>query len=244
MRRSPNALLAALLLLAPLTAQEQAGTTVPTLPDRPRPPSKEFYELKLTLDQLRQQMNQLRVDVEASRSRELTPEIYRSILKRLALIRLSHEIILTNGTVVRGNILAEDLDQISLETTLGTLILKKSTIRSIEEIADTKPKVEFMGDAEEEFFTGYRIFEGRVRNDGITRADFVRVVFKLWDARSELVAQDSAFVAGQEMTYLSGVAADTAVEPGQAVSYHVRVNVEDNAVVSYMTREVHWEQVE
>ena len=237
-------MLAGLLVLAPLAAQDEAGATVPAAPPRPPAPSKEFYELKMTLDQLRQQMNQLRVDVEASRGRELTPEIYRSILKRLALIRLSHEIVLTNGTVVRGNIVQEDLDQISLETTLGTLILKKSTIRSIEEIADTKPKVEFKGDAEEEFFTGYRIYDGQVHNDGITRADFVRVVFKLGDAKSELVAQDSAFVNGQEMTYLSGVFTDTAMEPGQTVNYQVRVDVPEDILVSYMTREVHWEQVE
>jgi hypothetical protein len=230
-------------LLVPLAAQDEAGQKVESVPSQPPAPGREFYELKTTVDELRRQMNQLRVDVEASKSRQMTSGVYRSILKRLEPPRMTHEIILTNETVVLGNILEEDVTHLTLETTLGTLVLEKSTIRTIQRISDYQPKIEFLGDAEEEFFTGYRIYDGAVKNNGMTRADFVRVVFKLWDAQSVLLAQDSAFVNGKPLTYLSGVATDTAMEPEQEATYQVKVIVPDETRVEYMTREVHWDQV-
>ncbi|MCH7686929.1 MAG: hypothetical protein IH899_09650 [Planctomycetes bacterium] len=81
-------------------------------------------------------------------------------------------------------------------------------------------------------------------NDGVTRADFVRIIFKLWDSKSELVAQDSAFVVGEALTYLSGVASDTALNAGQEAIYQVRVDVPDNIHVEYFTREINFNQID
>lgn len=232
------------MLALPALAQDQAGDKVAPVQRRPATPSREFFELRQSIDQLRRDMDQLRVDVEARRSREMTPEIYRSLMKRLAPVHMSHEVVLTNGTVVRGNMLEEDLTQIIIETSLGNLTLPKSAIRSIVEMVDVKPNIEFLGDPHEEFFTGYRTYTGEIRNDGVTRADFVRVIFKLWDAKSDLVAVDSAFVSGMTMTYLSGVASDTALDPGQGAIYAVRVDLSESIHVEYFTREIIFDQID
>lgn len=236
--------LVAILAALPAPAQDKAGDKVPPVQQRPATATREFFELQQSIDQLRRDMNQLRVDVEAGRSREMTPEIYRSLIKRLAPVHSTHEVVLTNGTVVRGNLLEEDLNQIILETSLGNLTLPKSSIRSIDEMIDIKPNIEFLGDAHEEFFTGYRTYAGEIRNEGVTRTDFVRIVFKLWDAKSELVAVDSAFVSGKAMTYLSGVASDTALDPGQGANYEVRVDVAESIHVEYYTREIIFDQID
>ncbi|UCH61627.1 MAG: hypothetical protein JSU77_07345 [Fidelibacterota bacterium] len=236
-----------LILPVPAWGQdEQAGETVEPLPRQTgrRITYKDFYDLQTSVEELRRQMNQLRVDVEAYKSREMTPEVYRSILRRVQPPKLTHEIVMTNGTVVRGNIITENIDELTIETSVGNLTLDKSNIRSIQDIAGLKPKIEFQGDAREEIYDDHRVFTGVVRNDGISRGDFVRVIFKLWNAKTELVAQDSAFVDGATIPYLSGVVTDTALEPGQTAEYYVTVNVDKSNPVSYITREIHWDRMD
>ncbi len=72
----------------------------------------------------------------------------------------------------------------------------------------------------------------------------MRIIFRLWDSKSELVAQDSAFVVGEAITYLSGVASDTALNAGQEANYEVRVDVPDNIHVEYFTREISFNQID
>jgi hypothetical protein len=236
-----------IILLPEARAQEeQEGETVETLPRKTtrRITYKDFYDLQTTMEDLRRQMNQLRIDVEAYKSREMTPEVYRTILKRIQPVKMTHEVLMTNGTIVRGNIIAENIDELTIETTLGNLTLDKSDIRSIQDIAELKPKLEFLGDAREEIYDTYRIYTGQVENTGISRGDFARVIFRLWNAKTELVAEDSAFVEGSIMAYLSGVFTDTALEPGQSADYHVKINVAKDNPVSYITREIHWERMD
>jgi hypothetical protein len=229
-----------------LWGQDEDGETVETLPRKTtrRITYKDFYDLQMSQESLKRQMDQLRLDVEAYKSREMTPDVYRNILRRISPPKLTHELILTNGTIVRGNIIDENIDELTIETTLGNLTLDKSMIRSIQDIAEIKPKMEFMGDAKEEIYDDHRIYTGTVKNIGISRGDYVRVIFRLWNAKTELVAEDSAFVDGTTMAYLAGVVTDTAVEPDQSVTYRVRVNVPTANTVSYITREIHWERID
>ncbi len=251
MNRTTNAsstLLALLLISLPIIVsgqKDKAGETIEILPQQPRAVTqRQFYEMQVSMEQLRRQMNELRIAVEAYKSRELSPEVYRTLLNRLKPTRMTHEIVLTNGTIVRGNIINEDIDRVTLETSLGNLTLDKSTVRSIGEMADFKPKIDFSGDAREEIHDDHRVYSGRVHNEGITRGDFVRVIFKLWSAETKLVAVDSAFVDGSNMSYISGVFTDTAIGPGKDAGYQVRVNVPRDKPVGYITREIHLEQVD
>lgn len=228
-----------------LGQRAQAGDTVATIPSRTtrRITYKDFFDMQTTLEDLRREMNRLRVDVEAYRSRELTPEVYRTILRRLSPPPLTHEVVLTNGTIVRGNIIAENIDELTIETTLGNLMLDKSHVRSIQDIRELKPKFDFLGDAREEIHDDHRIYTGQVKNAGVSRADFVRVVFRLWNAKTELVAEDSSFVVGTDWAYLSGVHSDSAVEAGLTGDYRVKVKTDRDSAVSYITREIHWDQM-
>ena len=244
-KKAALTLLALLMISPPIIVsgqKDKAGETIETLPQRPRAVTqRHFYEMQVTMEQLRRQMNERRIAVEAYKSRELSPEVYRTLLNRIKPPRMTHEIVLTNGTVVRGNIISEDINQIILETSLGNLTLNKSTVRSIGEMADFKPKIDFMGDAREELYDEHRIYSGRVRNEGITRGDFVRVIFRLWSAETKLLAVDSSFVDGSNMSYISGVFSDTSISPGKDASYQVRVRVPQGKAVSYITREIHFE---
>lgn len=238
-------ILALLIISLPIIVsgqKDKAGETVETLPQRPRAVTQgQFYEMQVSMEQLRRQMNELRIAVEAYKSRELSPEVYRTLLNRIKPPRMTHEIVLTNGTIVRGNIISEDINQVTLETSLGNLTLNKSTVRSIGEMADFKPKIDFLGDAREEIYDEHRIYSGRIRNEGITRGDFVRVIFRLWSAETKLVAVDSSFVDGSNMSYISGVFSDTSIGPEKDADYQVRVRVPKGRVVGYITREVRFE---
>jgi len=228
--------------LSPLFGQDEAGDQV-EVKRRPKlVTQRQFYEMQLNMEELRRQMNKLRIDVAASKSREMTPDIYRLILKKIKPTVLTHEIEMTNGTLVRGNILKEDMNELTLETSLGALTLDKNLIRAINKVAGLLAAVDFVGDAREEIYDDHRVYTGEVINNGISRSDFTRVIFRLFSADSKELAVDSSFVDGAEMAYLSGIVTDTAIEPGQTVPYQVKVPVAKDAMVNYITREIHWEQ--
>lgn len=237
-------LVATLMLtgLRPLFGQDKAGDKV-EIKRRPRlVTQRQFYEMQISMEELRRQMNKLRLDVAASKSREMTPDIYRLILKKIKPTVLTHEIELTNGTIVRGNILKEDMNELTLETSLGALTLDKNLIRAINKVAGLAAAIDFVGDAREEIYDEHRVYTGEVINTGILRSDFTRVIFRLFSADSKQLAVDSSFVDGAGMVYLSGIITDTAIEPGQTVPYQVKVPVAKDARVNYITREIRWDQ--
>jgi hypothetical protein len=225
-----------------MVGQDEAGEQV-EVKRRPKlVTQRQFYEMQLSMEELRSQMNQLRIDVAASKSREMTPDIYRLILKKIKPTVLTHEIEMTNGTLVRGNIIKEDMSELTLETSLGALTLDKNMIRAINKVAGLMAAVDFVGDAREEIYDDHRVYTGEVINNGIIRSDFTRVIFRLFSADSKELAVDSSFVDGAQMAYLSGIVTDTTIEPGQTVPYQVKVPVAKDAMVNYITREIRWEQ--
>ena len=89
--------------------------------------------------------------------------------------------------------------------------------------------------------TNYRVYSGLVKNEGLDRANFVRVVFNLWGSETDLIATDSSFVDGSKIIYQSGIISDTSINPGESADYEVRVFVPRDERVQYITRDVHWE---
>ncbi len=69
------------------------------------------------------------------------------------------------------------------------------------------------------------------------------MVFRLWNAKTELVAEDSSFVVGTDWAYLSGVFSDSAVKAGLTGDYRVKVKTHKDSAVSYITREIYWDQM-
>ena len=77
-------------------------------------------------------------------------------------------------------------------------------------------------------------------NKGNQRGDFVRVIYQLWGEDTQIISSDSAFVAGTQFKYKSGIVTDTALEPNQSAHFSVHVPIRNEIPVSYVTREIHW----
>ena len=108
------------------------------------------------------------------------------------------------------------------------ITLDKATIEEYTEVTAPAPEVEMQGT-----FSGPEqrnegqifIYSGSLVNNGKYTADFVRIVFKIWDENTGLIATDSAFVDGSNIKYANGVITDCALKPGDIGPFSVAVNV-------------------
>ena len=158
--------------------------------------------------------------------------------------QLNHEINMKNGTLIQGSIVQENLDKLIIQTQIGQLTIDKGNVDSINEIAPTNAKVEFNGDAEEKIMSESRIYNGVVVNNGLNRADFVRVIYQLWGSETDLISTDSTFIEGSQIVYQSGVITDTALRPGEEAEFFLEIESPSNRKVQYITRDIRWEAYE
>ena len=168
------------------------------------------------------------------------PELDEDVLDILKLPVLRHKITLKNGTIIVGFKLAETLDVIIMETTLGKLVIDQNYILEYDEQYFPGPKVEFVGDYEKVEFPNYEEFLGRVRNIGKKRADFVKVTFFLWASTTDPLGVGEAMVDGTTTKFTTGVISDASLEPGQMGTYRVVVEKQKGTRISYRTNEVTW----
>ena len=76
-------------------------------------------------------------------------------------------------------------------------------------------------------------------------AEKMRSMAKLWTPETELVTIDSAFAAGSEQEYKTGVITDTAIEPGATASFTLTVPLAEGLpAVEYRTYDIRWIQAE
>ena len=208
--------------------------------------SGSFYPVKESLDDLRREMNELKARIVEYESRVSVPSVNTDMLKMIKSPHLKHRITLSNGTIVHGNILKEDSDKMTVETQLGQITLDKATIEEHTEVAAPAPEVELQGtfSGPEQRNEGQTyIYSGSLVNNGKHKADFVRIVFKVWDENTELIAADSAFVDGSNIKYSNGVITDCALQPGDVGNFSVAVDVPRGAKYEYETYDIHWENV-
>ena len=206
--------------------------------------SEPFYPLKETVEDIQKQMNDLRARVIEYETRVSTPSFNTEVLKMIKIPQLKHEISLTNGTLIQGTILQENMDQLIIQTHIGQLTIDKGNVKSIKEIAPSSANVVFEGDAEEKIMNTKRNYTGNVRNTGLERADFVRVIYNLWGGETELISTDSVFVEGSQIVYRSGVITDTALNPGEEAEFNIDISLPEDTNVQYVTREIHWDSYE
>ena len=201
--------------------------------------SQPFYPLQETIDDIQLEMAELRAKVLDYESRIRNQNSSLESLHKIQFPHLTHEIELTNGTLVNGNIIQENSDRMIVKTQIGQLTIDKANVATIKNISPNIPDIQFQGDAVDEIYPSHRVFSGVVYNDGFRRADFVRVIYKLWSERTELIGVDSSFVEGTKVVYKSGVIADTAIEPGYSAEFVINVDA-DSSLVRYITREIKW----
>ncbi len=205
--------------------------------------SQPFYPMQETIGGIQMEIAELRAKVLDYESRIRNQNTNLESLNKIQFPHLTHEIELTNGTLVNGNIIQENSDRMIVKTQIGQLTIDKSNVATIKNISPNIPDIQFQGDATDEIYPDKRVFSGVVFNDGFRRADYVRVIYKLWSEKTELIGIDSSFVDGTKIIYRSGVIADTAVEPGYTAEFNVTVEA-DSSLVRYITREIKWNTFE
>ena len=114
------------------------------------------------------------------------------------------------------------------------------TFGEIERFSDYFDIYVGMVTGKEEVFKTYRIFTGKVRNQGSRRGDFVRVIYNLWGENTQLIHSDSAFVEGTQVIYRSGIVTDTVIEPNQSAQFEIQISIPDSIIVTYITRDIRW----
>ena len=202
--------------------------------------SDPFYPLKESIHDLQNQISDLKSQVVEYESRLHNPLVDTELIKLIRTPDLKNEIIMNTGTVIQGTIISENSTQMIVKTQIGQLTIDKANVATIKNISPNIPEVQFQGDAIDGIYPNHRIFSGVVYNDGFRRADFVRVIYKLWSERTELIGIDSSFVEGTKTVYKSGVISDTAIEPGYSAEFIIHVDA-DSSLVRYVTREIKWD---
>ena len=155
---------------------------------------------------------------------------------------LKHEITMSNGTIIDGTIIFEDVDKMILKTQIGQLTLEKEFINNIQEKAPIQPFVEFTDKEIEERINDDNsiTYVGQVINNGLRRADFVRVIYNFWADDTSPIYSDSIFVSGQNIIYLNGVISDTSIEPTQKGSFEINIHIPDSLSYEYLTKDIRW----
>jgi|GEM_PF-1403846 len=203
---------------------------------------REFYRLQQDLDSLKREMRAMRRYIRNTDS-EISPFLLQKELQKvLSVPQITHEIELVNGTTVRGKIIRETVDDIVVQTQIGHLTLNRNLVKDTRRANPAKAKVVLNGPIEEETHEGKRVYRGNVKNTGLRRADFVRIVFELSNPSARTVATDSAFVDGATHMYNTSVLSDTSIEPGESASFLCPVFIPPEAKISYYTYEIHWSE--
>ena len=78
-------------------------------------------------------------------------------LNKIQFPHLTHEIELTNGTLIQGNIVQENSDQMIVKTQIGQLTIDKAKVVTIKNISPNVPEVKFEGDAVDEIYSNNEI---------------------------------------------------------------------------------------
>ena len=228
-----NSIIPALLFsVAILSAQEAT-----------EPKERELYRQQQTVQQLKRDMDALRDELRMYQNKVNLPALRQEIKKMVDLPVLRFEVLLKNGTVIQGDIIQENMDQILFKTQIGELTLQRSTISSIKEILKKQPKLSIKGAVEEQTYPDKKVFSGTVINEGDLRADFVRILFLLFEESTTEIARDSSFVLGSEARFSSGVYSISSVEPGGTAAFRCEVPSRGKAV-GYYTTEIHFETLE
>ena len=200
-----------------------------------------FYTVDPKLEDIESEIAILKEKVIQYESEIATPNFNTEILKLIKLPKIKHEIQLSNGTIIQGTIIYENADQLILETQIGQLQINKNEIIKTNDVLPPIAKLEFIGDAIEEIYNNKRAYQGSIRNDGLKRADFVRVIYTMHDENSDLIAIDSSFISGKKQIFKSGIISDTSIEPGEFADFYVIINIEDDTNIKYFLRDIKWE---
>ena len=203
-----------------------------------------FYVVDPKLEDIESEMALLKEKVIQYESQISTPNFNTEILKLIKSPIIKNEIELSNGTTIQGTIIYENVDEMIVETQIGQLKINKNEIIKIEDVLPPIAILEFIGDGVEEIYQDRRAYKGTLKNIGLKRADFIRVIYSMYDENSNLIASDSSFVSGEMKQFNSGIISDASLNQNNFADYYVTVNIPSDQTVKYFLREVRWEYYE
>ena len=213
-------------------SQKKSGTTV----------TQKFFEVDQDIETLRKELADVRKQMRELEIMVSIPEIRKEINNLIQLPEMTHEIILNNGTVVKGKIIHEDMDRIVIQTQIGQLTLSKNTIKLTRKADLPKANCIIDGPIVDQVHENKRVFKGKIKNDGVRRADFARIIFYLYDEGTTLLASDSILISGNYHMYKSGVQTDATIEPGRTFNFECEVDIPQDAKVSYYIKKIRWDE--
>ena len=149
-----------------------------------------FYTIDPKLEDIESEIAVLKEKVIQYESQISTPNFNTEILKLIKSPLIKHEIELSNGTTIQGTIIYENSNEMIVETQIGQLKINKNEIIVIEDILPPIAILEFIGDGLEEIYQDRRAYKGTLKNIGLKRADFIRVIYSMYDENSNLIASD------------------------------------------------------
>ena len=97
--------------------------------------SEPFYPLQETIDDIQLEMSELRAKILDYESRIKNQDNSLETLHKIQFPHLTHEIELTNGTLVNGNIIQENSDRMIVKTQIGQLTIDKANVATIKNIS-------------------------------------------------------------------------------------------------------------
>ena len=203
-----------------------------------------FYTVDPKLEDIESEIAILKEKVMQYESQISTPNFNTEILKLIKTPIIKNEIELSNGTTIQGTIIYENVDEMIVETQIGQLKINKNEIIKIEDVLPPIAILEFIGDGVEEIYQDRRAYKGTLKNIGLKRADFIRVIYSMYDESSNLIAADSSFVSGEMKQFNSGIISDASLNQNNFADYYVMVNIPSDQTVKYFLREVRWEYYE
>ena len=203
-----------------------------------------FYTVDPKLEDIESEIAVLKEQVMQYESQISTPNFNTEILKLIKTPIIKHEIQLSNGTTIQGTIIYENADEMIVETQIGQLKINKNEIITIEDVLPPIAILEFIGDGIEEIYQDRRAYKGTLKNIGLKRADFIRVIYSMYDENSNLIVSDSSFVSGEIKQYNSGIISDASLNQNNFADYYVTVNIPSDKIVKYFLREVRGEYYE
>ena len=203
--------------------------------------SNKFFELEQSMEDIQKEVEMLRNKVMDYEYKPPDSDYTKQLKALIDNPPPAHKISLKNGSIIEGTIEKDKVEYLLVNTEVGLLTLNKSEIFNIEDLILPTPELVFIGHGQEEAFESFRLFSGKVMNQGDRRGDFVRVIYSLWGENTQLLGSDSTFIEGSQIIYRSGIVTDSVLEPNQSAQFSVKVAVPDSISVTYVTRDVHWE---
>jgi hypothetical protein len=203
--------------------------------------TEHFFKLEKSVEDVQKEIEVLRTRVMKYEHKYPEPNYTKQLKELINKPPPAHKISFKNGSIIKGTIEKDKLDYLLVDTNVGKLTINKSDIENIDDLILPTPDVVFIGHGQEEVFETYRLFTGKVINQGSRRGDFVRVIYNLWGEDTQLIRSDSSFVEGTQIIYRSGIVTDTVLEPNQSAQFRVEIPLSDSIQAAYVTRDVRWE---